>query len=56
MRNSGSLLGKDELDSHLPERRLRIFVATWNMHEDKVSFKGDLCFGWFNISYVLKGL
>eukprot|EP00057_Strongylocentrotus_purpuratus_P008629 XP_011663103.1 PREDICTED: uncharacterized protein LOC105437790 [Strongylocentrotus purpuratus] len=35
VRNSGSLLGNDELDSHLPERRLRIFVATWNMHEDK---------------------
>ncbi|XP_041481513.1 phosphatidylinositol polyphosphate 5-phosphatase type IV-like [Lytechinus variegatus] len=35
VRNSGSLVGKDELDSHLPERRLRIFVATWNMHEDK---------------------
>lgn len=35
VRSSGSLVGKDELDSHLPERRLKIFVATWNMHEDK---------------------
>ncbi|XP_078475196.1 uncharacterized protein LOC144736522 [Lampetra planeri] len=27
----GSLLGADELERHLPQRRLRLFVGTWNM-------------------------
>ncbi|XP_071506726.1 uncharacterized protein [Diadema antillarum] len=35
VRSSGSLVGKEELDSHLPDRKLKVFVATWNMHEDK---------------------
>nr|XP_032832265.1 phosphatidylinositol polyphosphate 5-phosphatase type IV [Petromyzon marinus] len=27
----GSLLGADELERHVPQRRLRVFVGTWNM-------------------------
>ncbi|KAM4697036.1 phosphatidylinositol polyphosphate 5-phosphatase type IV [Rhinophrynus dorsalis] len=32
---SGALLGADELDRHFPERRLGIFIATWNMQGKK---------------------
>lgn len=35
MRNKGSLLGKEELERNLPDRKIRVFVSTWNMHEEK---------------------
>jgi len=31
MSGSGSLLGANELDRCFPDRRIRIFVGTWNM-------------------------
>jgi len=31
MSGTGSLLGANELDRCFPERRMRIFVGTWNM-------------------------
>ncbi|PIK50655.1 hypothetical protein BSL78_12501 [Apostichopus japonicus] len=36
VRNTGSLLGKEELERILPDRKIRVFVSTWNMHEEKV--------------------
>ncbi|XDV20145.1 hypothetical protein PO909_025521 [Leuciscus waleckii] len=33
---SGALLGAEELDRYFPERRLGIYVATWNMQGQKV--------------------
>lgn len=44
VRNTGSLLGKEELERNLPDRKIRVFVSTWNMHEEKV---------WLIISLVL---
>ncbi|KAK2911653.1 hypothetical protein QQF64_027466 [Cirrhinus molitorella] len=32
---NGALLGAEELDRYFPERRLGIFVATWNMQGEK---------------------
>ncbi|KAM4664881.1 phosphatidylinositol polyphosphate 5-phosphatase type IV isoform 2-T2 [Discoglossus pictus] len=32
---SGALLGADELDRYFPERRVGIFIATWNMQGKK---------------------
>lgn len=32
---SGALLGAEELDRYFPERRLGIFIATWNMQGEK---------------------
>ena len=29
---------KEEMEKYLPDRRLGVFVATWNMHEEKVGF------------------
>ena len=31
MSGAGSVLGASELDRYFPERRMRIFVGTWNM-------------------------
>ena len=31
MSGSGSVLGATELDRYFPERRMRVFVGTWNM-------------------------
>ncbi|XP_072015729.1 uncharacterized protein [Amphiura filiformis] len=36
MRNTGSLLGRDELERFFPDRKLHIFMATWNMCELKI--------------------
>ena len=33
---SGALLGAEELDRYFPDRRLGIYVATWNMQGEKV--------------------
>lgn len=33
---SGALLGAEELDRYFPERRVGIYIATWNMHGEKV--------------------
>ena len=33
---SGALLGAEELDRYFPERRLAVYVATWNMQGEKV--------------------
>ncbi|XP_056275163.1 phosphatidylinositol polyphosphate 5-phosphatase type IV [Pseudoliparis swirei] len=32
---SGALLGAEELDRHFPDRRVGIYVATWNMQGEK---------------------
>lgn len=32
---NGALLGADELDRYFPERRLGIYIATWNMQGEK---------------------
>ncbi|XP_054467402.1 phosphatidylinositol polyphosphate 5-phosphatase type IV [Anoplopoma fimbria] len=32
---SGALLGAEELDRHFPDRRVSIYVATWNMQGEK---------------------
>uniref|UniRef100_A0A4W5L9P3 Phosphatidylinositol polyphosphate 5-phosphatase type IV n=1 Tax=Hucho hucho TaxID=62062 RepID=A0A4W5L9P3_9TELE len=32
---SGALLGAEELDRYFPERRVGIYIATWNMHGEK---------------------
>jgi len=31
MSGAGSVLGASELDRYFPERRMRLFVGTWNM-------------------------
>ncbi|XP_070582202.1 phosphatidylinositol polyphosphate 5-phosphatase type IV-like [Ptychodera flava] len=36
VRNTRSLLGTEELMKHFPEKLVSIFIATWNMHEEKV--------------------
>lgn len=33
---NGALLGAEELDRYFPERRLGVYVATWNMQGEKV--------------------
>ncbi|XP_078604614.1 phosphatidylinositol polyphosphate 5-phosphatase type IV-like isoform X2 [Branchiostoma floridae x Branchiostoma japonicum] len=33
--SSGALLGQDELERYFPDRRMTIFVGTWNMHGEK---------------------
>lgn len=33
---NGALLGAEELDRYFPERRLGIYIATWNMQGEKV--------------------
>lgn len=33
---SGALLGAEELDRYFPDRRVGIFIATWNMQGRKV--------------------
>lgn len=33
---SRALLGAEELDRYFPERRLAIYIATWNMQGEKV--------------------
>jgi phosphatidylinositol-bisphosphatase len=33
---SGALLVAEELDRYFPERRVGIYVATWNMQGEKV--------------------
>lgn len=33
---SGALLGAEELDRYFPDRRVGIYVATWNMQGEKV--------------------
>ena len=38
---SGNFL-KEEMERYLPERQIGIFVATWNMHEEKVSVMNHL--------------
>jgi len=32
---SGNFL-KEEMERYFPDRQIGIFVATWNMHEEKV--------------------
>ncbi|XP_033122546.1 phosphatidylinositol polyphosphate 5-phosphatase type IV-like isoform X2 [Anneissia japonica] len=32
---TNSLLGKEELERYFPDRQLKIFMATWNMHSEK---------------------
>ncbi|XP_031705534.1 phosphatidylinositol polyphosphate 5-phosphatase type IV [Anarrhichthys ocellatus] len=32
---SGALLGAEELDRHFPDRRMSVYVATWNMQGEK---------------------
>lgn len=34
---SGALLGAEELDRHFPDRRMGVYVATWNMQGEKVA-------------------
>nr|XP_006825778.1 PREDICTED: 72 kDa inositol polyphosphate 5-phosphatase-like [Saccoglossus kowalevskii] len=36
VKNTGSLLGTDELEKYFPERQVKIFVSTWNMHGEKL--------------------
>lgn len=36
---SGALLGAEELDRYFPDRRLGVYVATWNMQGEKVQRK-----------------
>ncbi|XP_077987010.1 phosphatidylinositol polyphosphate 5-phosphatase type IV-like [Glandiceps talaboti] len=36
LRNVGSLLGTEELERHFPDRQVKIYIATWNMHEEKL--------------------
>ena len=33
---SGNFL-KEEMERYLPDHQIGVFVATWNMHEEKVS-------------------
>ncbi|XP_066294080.1 phosphatidylinositol polyphosphate 5-phosphatase type IV-like isoform X2 [Branchiostoma lanceolatum] len=33
--SSGALLGQDELERYFPDRRMTVFVGTWNMHGEK---------------------
>lgn len=37
---SGNFL-KEEMERYFPDRQIGIFVATWNMHEEKVRFRTD---------------
>lgn len=36
MLGSGALLGAEELDRYFPNRRVGIYVTTWNMQGEKV--------------------
>lgn len=38
--NNSALLGAEELDRYFPDRKLHIFVGSWNMAEMKVSSTG----------------
>ncbi|XP_078406333.1 phosphatidylinositol polyphosphate 5-phosphatase type IV [Cetorhinus maximus] len=38
---SGALLGASELDRHFPDRRVRVFITTWNMQGQKLPDKLD---------------
>lgn len=38
---SGALLGAEELDRYFPDRRVGIYVATWNMQGEKVEGNHD---------------
>ena len=35
MNSNGSLLGTEELERFFPDRKIRLFVGTWNMCEMK---------------------
>lgn len=39
MLGNGALLGAEELDRYFPDRRVGIYVATWNMQGEKVKGK-----------------
>lgn len=39
---SGALLGAEELDRLFPDRRVGIYIATWNMQGEKVGGCCDL--------------
>lgn len=41
MLGSGALLGAEELDRYFPDRRVGIYVATWNMQGEKVEGNQD---------------
>lgn len=36
---SGALLGAEELDRYFPDRRVGIYIVTWNMQGEKVGGK-----------------
>lgn len=36
---SPSVLGADELDRYFPDRKVNVFIGTWNMNELKVSYR-----------------
>lgn len=41
MLGSGALLGAEELDRYFPDRRVGIYIATWNMQGEKVGGNYD---------------
>ncbi|GCC21076.1 hypothetical protein chiPu_0019543 [Chiloscyllium punctatum] len=41
---SGALLGASELDRYFPDRKVRVFITTWNMQGQQVFWFGDFNF------------
>lgn len=41
MLGSGALLGAEELDRYFPDRRVGVYIVTWNMQGEKVGGKHD---------------
>lgn len=46
VQGNGALLGAEELDRYFPDRRVGVYVATWNMHGEKVCLTLAACSRW----------
>lgn len=42
MLGGGALLGSEELDRYFPDRKVGIYITTWNMQGEKVDLESDL--------------
>lgn len=38
----GALLGSEELDRYFPDRKVGVYITTWNMQGEKVDLQSDL--------------
>lgn len=42
MLGGGALLGSEELDRYFPDRKVGVYITTWNMQGEKVDLESDL--------------